>query len=373
MASSSNNGGEEEDKQPRAAPSLPTIVTPNNNTDTNETGGSTNSAEAGTLGANAAAASESTVPTSSSSSSQPTQPTVFTPQHLRNQSSLASAAGMLQVPGSVDAAAPAATSTDSTSQERSAPGGGAASPTLSAYSDHSGPASPQHTTRALRENDPQQQQQQQSHQREMSASTQPDSQSQPQASTSAAGAASSTEKESSSHPKGEAERAPIAVKADKEAEKRSHWSRFKAIFTGNTRSARAAAAAKAVEEEKERQKNVDPRPFHFKPYTLGELVDPKSVAKLRDMGGIDALIDGLGTDAERGLDLPIRTAEAAPGGEAPKRLTDVEDQQGSKVAKKPSSVEATIEDRERVFGRNVLPQKKREQSVRRGRTMDASD
>ncbi|PWN25411.1 calcium-translocating P-type ATPase [Jaminaea rosea] len=266
---------------------------------------------------------------------------------------------MLQVPGSVDAAAPAATSTDSTSQERSAPGGGAASPTLSAYSDHSGPASPQHTTRALRENDPQQQQQQQqSHQRETSASTQPDSQPQPQASTSAAGAASSTEKESSSHPKGEAERAPIAVKADKEAEKRSHWSRFKAIFTGNTRSARAAAAAKAVEEEKERQKNVDPRPFHFKPYTLGELVDPKSVAKLRGMGGIDALIDGLGTDAERGLDLPIRTAEAAPGDEAPKRLTDVEDQQGSKVAKKPSSVEATIEDRERVFGRNVLPQKK---------------
>lgn len=159
----------------------------------------------------------------------------------------------------------------------------------------------------------------------------------------------------------QARRAPVAKVADEEAEKKSHWSRFKAILTANTRKSRAAAAAKALEAEKERQRNVDPTPFRFKPYYLGELVDPKSVEKLREMGGLRGLLAGIGANDQRGLDLPIRgQADASATGNAT-ASEDIEGKapatDGNTAVDDPDMVVATLEDRERVFGRNVLPPK----------------
>ncbi|KAL6301353.1 calcium-translocating P-type ATPase [Sparassis latifolia] len=47
---------------------------------------------------------------------------------------------------------------------------------------------------------------------------------------------------------------------------------------------------------------IDPAPFAFKPYALASLVDPKNMPALQDMGGLHALLRGLGTHAKFGLD-----------------------------------------------------------------------
>ncbi|KAI0359713.1 calcium-translocating P-type ATPase [Trametes cingulata] len=46
---------------------------------------------------------------------------------------------------------------------------------------------------------------------------------------------------------------------------------------------------------------IDPRPFRFKPYQLASLVDPKNMDLLRDFGGVNGLLRGLGTHRKRGL------------------------------------------------------------------------
>lgn len=118
----------------------------------------------------------------------------------------------------------------------------------------------------------------------------------------------------------------------------SRWALLKAKVKGHTRAGRVAAQAKALEEEKNRMRDMDPTPFSIRPTDLADLVDPKSVAKLRDLGGLDKIMASLGTDAMQGLDYT---------GEAP-----------SSANRPDGWVIAGSQDRERVFGRNVLPEKK---------------
>lgn len=118
------------------------------------------------------------------------------------------------------------------------------------------------------------------------------------------------------------------------AGKSSRWQSFKANVQGRTRKGRVAAQAKALQEEKERMRNIDPTPFPFGPAQLADLVDPKSVAKLREMGGVDRLLAGLGTDPVKGLD-----------------------SSGPQSGSGEGWVNATTEDRRRVYGSNVLPVK----------------
>lgn len=162
-------------------------------------------------------------------------------------------------------------------------------------------------------------------------------------------------------------RAPAIRQADAKADKASNWCRFKALLTANTKKARAEAAAKALREEQERQRNVDPTPLRFRPYALGELVDPKSIHKLRDMGGLRGLIAGIGTHAERGLELPIRgdaganvsRSKCLPGtGDNIESSAHTSSKARPDRSDDPDMVVASLEDRERVFGRNVLPPKK---------------
>lgn len=121
---------------------------------------------------------------------------------------------------------------------------------------------------------------------------------------------------------------------DATAENSSRWARIKANLKGRTRKGRVVAQAKALQEEKERFRNMDPTPFPYGPTQLADLVDPKSVAKLRDMGGVDALLAGLGTDSTKGLDIGSQPEQYHEGW-----------------------VDATAEDRRRVYGSNVLPVK----------------
>ncbi|KAI3615128.1 hypothetical protein WG66_016743 [Moniliophthora roreri] len=52
----------------------------------------------------------------------------------------------------------------------------------------------------------------------------------------------------------------------------------------------------------EPESDSDPAPFRFKPYTLANMLDPKSYEVLQGLGGIEGVLRGLGTDATHGLD-----------------------------------------------------------------------
>lgn len=262
------------------------------------------------------------------------------PGHTRSSS--------LQVPGTANAAttSPASEQTDSKWDNTIGP----ASPTLSATSELSSSGlsegTPFRTTLALRDNDPRTNQ----HGRQISIASvfttdtsQPDRN--PASSITGHDDATTTAKGSvkgeSSHnnqPEDEAERARANT------EQKSSWARLKTRLIGHTRQGRRTAQAKELEEAKKRQREMDPAPFVHRPIELADLVDPKSVAKLRDMGGVKGLVAALGTDAQNGL-------QVVAAGDADKDR-DVE------ASHEPGFVNASISDRERVYGRNMLPQRK---------------
>ncbi|EST09492.1 Cation-transporting P-type ATPase, N-terminal [Kalmanozyma brasiliensis GHG001] len=148
---------------------------------------------------------------------------------------------------------------------------------------------------------------------------------------------------------------PVASSEPVQTEKPGFLGGIKQSFKGVTRSGRREAQAKALAAEIERQRNVDPRPFPLRPIELADLLDPKSVEKLRDMGGVKGVLASLGTDEHRGLDLGgTKTIEA--GGAATQDIESAPTTTGK--SRDPNFVDASEEDRVRVYGNNVLPERK---------------
>ncbi|KAI0077064.1 calcium-translocating P-type ATPase [Panus rudis PR-1116 ss-1] len=146
--------------------------------------------------------------------------------------------------------------------------------------------------------------------------------------------------------------------------------------------------------------DVDIGPFSFKPNQLASLVDPKNLQALQEMGGIKGLLRGLGTHAKRGLSKkslgeaadagapaqpdakPAGAGDGAsqrhdpsakggggsegaavpgivvtsPGGEHDD-VDGVEDAHGDDDEDGPAYT-APLSERHRVYGENVLPQRK---------------
>ncbi|KIJ14249.1 hypothetical protein PAXINDRAFT_12900 [Paxillus involutus ATCC 200175] len=125
---------------------------------------------------------------------------------------------------------------------------------------------------------------------------------------------------------------------------------------------------------------VDPAPFSFKPYELACLLDPKNLDALQAMGGIDTILKGLGTHPTRGLLLGVpnrggsHTSDGTPGaGEGASQRHDRRSGEqliptsvhvhpsategGNDGDGKPDPRHASLEDRKRVFGDNILPQR----------------
>ncbi|KAG2341321.1 calcium-translocating P-type ATPase [Suillus weaverae] len=108
---------------------------------------------------------------------------------------------------------------------------------------------------------------------------------------------------------------------------------------------------------------ADPRPFKFRPVELASLLDPKNLDALEAFGGIDGLLEGLGTSCSKGLTL-TGTADNRSGAgvgasqrhdRQPLSIPTPHDHAEVEVADDPHS--ALMEDRRRVFGENVLPQR----------------
>ena len=135
--------------------------------------------------------------------------------------------------------------------------------------------------------------------------------------------------------------------------------------------------------------DLNVEPFAFKPLQLASLVDPKSLETLEGLGGVDALLRGLGTHRTRGLitrPASVQGQHESPGpasqdpGSPHDRDTDLPRPnimvtspagvpQGLQITTSLESVgsphavelsedvyKTSVEDRQRVFGQNTLPQ-----------------
>ena len=89
----------------------------------------------------------------------------------------------------------------------------------------------------------------------------------------------------------------------------------------------------ALEDEDESDKDMGPFRKELTPLTLAKLVDPKSLHSLRDLGGAEFVLEGLGSNAKHGLSF----LSGGEGGDASR---------------------ASHEERQRVYGANVLPVRK---------------
>ncbi|KAI6009320.1 Ca-transporting ATPase [Pisolithus marmoratus] len=125
---------------------------------------------------------------------------------------------------------------------------------------------------------------------------------------------------------------------------------------------------------------VDTGPFAFKPYNLASLLDPKNLDALEAMGGIDALLEGLGIHPTRGLLVGIPDdREDGPGAGAgasqrhdrhatmnpdateslalPVPLHPLASGVGGTAEHSRDPYHATLQERKQVYGENLLPQR----------------
>ena len=167
------------------------------------------------------------------------------------------------------------------------------------------------------------------------------------------------------------------------------------------------AETKRPELDLNQDESIDPRPFAFKPYHLASLVDPKNLEALKEMGGVQGLLRGLGTHRKRGLQSSgsgskEQYAEGGPrkstasdgdgrpgtgtlgagvgasqrhdrsgmgtdAGAVPGIVVTGDDGQAEEAKMEDPAPDmegsdqaytATMEDRHRVYGQNVLPSRK---------------
>lgn len=103
----------------------------------------------------------------------------------------------------------------------------------------------------------------------------------------------------------------------------------------------ANVAARASAHIDPANDTTDPTPFFQKPLVLASLVDPKNMDELEAIGGVDGLLHGLGVDGTKGLS--TEKANVPPAGS-----------DGNMTAQ----YGASLQDRERVYGPNIVPTKK---------------
>ena len=120
--------------------------------------------------------------------------------------------------------------------------------------------------------------------------------------------------------------------------------------------------------------DCDPAPFAFKPYQLAQILDPKDLSLLDALGGIDGLLTGLGTHKSRGLTTIPSTRSSTSNPSSPRHKPPNEADPilpGIVVTAPegdPDQIEpptpigpafsAPLDERRRVYGRNILPLRK---------------
>ena len=145
---------------------------------------------------------------------------------------------------------------------------------------------------------------------------------------------------------------------------------------------RAELAYPAVLDLKQ-EADLNVEPFPFKPLQLASLVNSKNLESLESLGGISGLLYGLGVHRHHGLNSQIESRAPAtidavtPFGTymtppKPDGLQSTASLGGGSSGGRPASFkfpagayEATIEDRQRIYGQNILPDQRPSKSLRR--------
>ena len=154
---------------------------------------------------------------------------------------------------------------------------------------------------------------------------------------------------------------------------------------------KGAELARPAVLDLKQEADLDVRPFAFKPLQLASLVDPKNLETLEGMGGVGALLRGLGTHPTHGLSTekgtplthlasPDPTLQSfavshvtdndppkpdimitSPAGEPQGLRSTVSLGSGSDLPtifqSSDGAYKASIEERERIFGQNILPRR----------------
>jgi len=116
---------------------------------------------------------------------------------------------------------------------------------------------------------------------------------------------------------------------------------------------------------------VNRGPFKFRPFELASLLDPKNLEALEALGGVDDLLEALGTHRSRGLILnstsPTFDGRSGAGIGASERharhlptftiMAPRDDVQGDVVDGTSGPYLASLEERRCIFGENILPQR----------------
>ena len=156
---------------------------------------------------------------------------------------------------------------------------------------------------------------------------------------------------------------------------------------------KGAELARPVVLDLKQEADLDVHPFAFKPLQLASLVDPKSLEALEELGGVNALLRGLGTHATHGLSTETETPPShlaspdpaiqsftvshatekdvpkpgimvtSPAGEPQGLQSTVSlgDGSGASLPAAAQSFEGaystSVEDRQQIFGQNILPRR----------------
>ena len=94
----------------------------------------------------------------------------------------------------------------------------------------------------------------------------------------------------------------------------------------------------------------------FKPYRLAHILDPKSLEALVAMGGIEGLLRGLGTNAERSFSTEDASTRVHEKHEKSPEivLTEPSGSVGTPTDDR-SAFTASFDDPKRVYGKDILP------------------
>ena len=107
--------------------------------------------------------------------------------------------------------------------------------------------------------------------------------------------------------------------------------------------------------------HIDPAPFGFRPNHLASLVDRKNLDALEAFGGTISIVAGLGVNPTCGLCIGIDEKVPRPEDPPAVIVTDPSGEKGNALEQyshEGPPFSGTVEDRQRVYGANVLPVRK---------------
>lgn len=115
-----------------------------------------------------------------------------------------------------------------------------------------------------------------------------------------------------------------------------------------------------ADERNKRDFEVENNPFAFSPGQLNKLLNPKSLAAFKALGGLKGLEKGLRTDLTAGLSLDETHLEGSVSFEEAVQSSSTKHQNSAAPTPQPSTSSggAQFTDRIRVFDRNKLPERK---------------